>query len=98
MPVTLSVKNVPDEVVERLRDRARRNHRSLQGELMAIVERASQEPLEGPVAPMTVQTLYEWAKTQGLSPTNESTAVIRQMRDERAGHVERVLAKARGRR
>jgi len=36
--VTLSIKNVPMELVEKLRDQARRNHRSLQGELLAIVE------------------------------------------------------------
>ena len=29
MPVNLSIKNVPDYVVERLRKRAARNHRSL---------------------------------------------------------------------
>lgn len=33
----LSIKNVPDEVVEKLRERAANNHRSLQGELMALV-------------------------------------------------------------
>ncbi len=36
--VTLSIKNVPIELVEKLREQARRNHRSLQGELLAIVE------------------------------------------------------------
>lgn len=36
--VTLSIKNVPIELVEKLRQQARRNHRSLQGELLAIVE------------------------------------------------------------
>lgn len=36
--VTLSIKNVPNELVEKLREQARRNHRSLQGELLAIVE------------------------------------------------------------
>ena len=36
--VTLSIKNVPVELVEKLREQARRNHRSLQGELLAIVE------------------------------------------------------------
>lgn len=40
MPVTLSIKNAPDEVVERLRARAAQHHRSLQGELLAIVEAA----------------------------------------------------------
>jgi antitoxin FitA len=41
MPVNLSIKNAPDDVVERLRERAKRNHRSLQGELLAIVEDAA---------------------------------------------------------
>ncbi len=43
MPVSLSIKNVPDEVVERLRARAARNRRSLQGELLDLVERAADE-------------------------------------------------------
>ena len=38
MSVNLSIKNAPDDVVARLRERASRNHRSLQGELMAIIE------------------------------------------------------------
>ncbi len=42
MPVNLSIKNAPDEVVQRLRERAARNHRSLQGEPMAIIEEALQ--------------------------------------------------------
>ncbi len=33
----LSIKNVPAEVVEKLRQRATRHHRSLQGELMDLV-------------------------------------------------------------
>jgi antitoxin FitA len=45
MSVNLSIKEVPDEVAERLRQRAARNHRSLQGELMAIVEQAAVEPV-----------------------------------------------------
>ena len=38
----LSIKNVPDEVVEKLRARAAANHRSLQGELMALVCHATE--------------------------------------------------------
>jgi len=44
MPVNLSIKNVPDALAARLRERAARNHRSLQGELMAILEGAAAEP------------------------------------------------------
>ena len=35
---TISIKDVPDLWAEALRQRAARNHRSLQGELMAIIE------------------------------------------------------------
>lgn len=40
MPVNLSIKAVPEHVAEELRQRAERNHRSLQGELMAIITTA----------------------------------------------------------
>ncbi|SCC95527.1 conserved hypothetical protein [Thiomonas sp. X19] len=41
MTVSLSIKEVPESLAERLRQRAARNHRSLQGELMSILERAA---------------------------------------------------------
>jgi plasmid stability protein len=44
MPLNLSVKNVPESLAKKLRERAERNHRSLQGELMAILEAAGDEP------------------------------------------------------
>ena len=34
----LSIKGVPEEQVARLRERAKANHRSLQGELRALIE------------------------------------------------------------
>ena len=40
---TLSIKDVPEGWAETLRQRAARNHRSLQGELMALVEQAVHE-------------------------------------------------------
>jgi hypothetical protein len=40
MPVTLTIKQVPDRVADKLRLRAAASHRSLQGELMAILEEA----------------------------------------------------------
>jgi hypothetical protein len=46
--VNLSIKGVPQELAERLRRRAKRNRRSLQGELMAIIEAAAGEPVEAP--------------------------------------------------
>jgi len=47
MPVNLSVKNVPEALAAKLRERAERNHRSLQGELMAILEAATSDPQVG---------------------------------------------------
>ena len=49
----LSVKDVPEQWAEALRQRAARNHRSLQGELMAIIEAAVWDatPGGGEVAP-----------------------------------------------
>lgn len=40
MPVTLTIKQVPDPLAEKLRRRAAASHRSLQGELLAILESA----------------------------------------------------------
>ena len=45
MPVTLTIKQVPEALAEKLRQRAGANHRSLQGELMAMLHQALAEPL-----------------------------------------------------
>lgn len=41
MPVDFSVKRVPDAVARKLRERAARHHRSLQQELLCILETAA---------------------------------------------------------
>ena len=41
--VNLSIKSAPDALVATLKTRAARHHRSLQGELMAILEVAARE-------------------------------------------------------
>lgn len=43
MPVTLTIKQVPNQVAARLRSRAAASHRSLQGELMAILMQSISE-------------------------------------------------------
>jgi antitoxin FitA len=78
MTVNLSIKNAPDHVVERLRRRAERNHRSLQGELMAIIEAAAMA--EGKLSP--VEFVKEVQKL-GLTSPSEATAMIREDRDSR---------------
>lgn len=76
MPVTLSIKAVPDEVAEALRERARQNHRSIQGELMAILE----ENLR--VRPFKF-ALLERARAMGLHGLEGSVGLVREGRDER---------------
>ena len=73
--VTLSVKNVPADLAKRLRERAARNHRSLQGELLDILENATRV--------MTFDDVAALAKQLGIkSDRNESTQWIREDRDD----------------
>ncbi|MEJ0020569.1 MAG: Arc family DNA-binding protein [Acetobacteraceae bacterium] len=77
MPVTLSIKNVPDDVAELLRGRAARHHRSLQGELMAIIESAAMTP------PRSLSELGALATRLGLqAPAGESARMVREDRDD----------------
>lgn len=78
MPVNLSIKNAPDEVVQRLRQRAERHHRSLQGELLAIIEEAVKE--ERGLSPR--ELLAEVRRLELRTPT-EAAAIIRADRDRR---------------
>ncbi len=43
----LSIKNVPDELLDKLRKRASRHHRSIQGELMALLSAAVESQPSG---------------------------------------------------
>jgi plasmid stability protein len=78
MPVNLSIKNAPDEMVARLRARAARHHRSLQGELMAIVEEAV-----GPSRPLTPDEVLSRVRQLGLSTPAGAAAMVREDRDGR---------------
>jgi antitoxin FitA len=80
MPVNLSIKNVPDKLAKRLRRRAEMNHRSVQGELLRILEEALGQELE---RRLTVSELYERVKAIGLRTPDEGTAIIRADRDAR---------------
>jgi plasmid stability protein len=78
MPINLSIKNAPDELVARVRERAQRNHRSLQGEVLAILEEKV-----GAQAKLTPQEVYERIKGLGIKSPSESTQMIREDRDAR---------------
>ena len=78
MPVNLSIKNVPDDLAERLRGRAAASHRSLQGELMAILEKA----VDGDRR-ITITEALKRVRSMGLETANESVDMIRKDRDGR---------------
>jgi antitoxin FitA len=81
MPVNLSIRNVPDDVMERLRQRARQNHRSVRGECLAILEQAVSEPRK-----LTIRKVLEEVRRSGLRTPSESAAIIRADRDSNYGH------------
>lgn len=78
MTVNLSIKNAPDRVVQRLRERAERHHRSLQGELLAIVEAAV-----GGDRPATPAEILAEVRRLGVRTPSEAAAVVRADRDGR---------------
>ena len=80
MPTNLSIKNAPDGLVAILKMRAKRNHRSLQGEILAILEEAAQPPRR--LTPL--ELLAEVEKLNFRSPS-EAAEIVRQMRDQRHG-------------
>ncbi len=79
MPVNLSIKNAPDDVVERLRKRAAKNHRSLQGELMAIIEAAAETIEETPS--LTAKEFVDRIRALGIRSPSTSADIIRAHRD-----------------
>jgi plasmid stability protein len=79
MAVNLSIKKVPDHIAERLRNRAMRHHRSLQGELLAVLEESvASERILSP------SELLSAVRKSGLKTGEESAKLIRKERDVRS--------------
>lgn len=78
MPVNLSIKNVPDKWVKQLRARASQHHRSLQGELLSIIEESVSRGSK-----IKPRDLWGQLQQAGLNTPSESTKIIRQDRDGR---------------
>jgi plasmid stability protein len=78
LPINLSIKNAPDDVVARLKARAARHHRSLQGELMAILEDAV-----APSRRLTPDEVLSKVRQLGLSTPTSAAAMVREDRDGR---------------
>jgi plasmid stability protein len=75
--VNLSIKEVPEQLAEALRERARANHRSIQGELMAMLE-----TYVG-ARPFNARRLLGQVRAVGLRTPDESVQMIRDDRDAR---------------
>ena len=80
MGINISIKNVPKKKLDRLKLRAKRNHRSLQGELLALIDQAI-DALPPPVGSITIGELYERGKALGLRTPSNSVRMIREDRD-----------------
>jgi len=79
MAVNLSIKNVPDHIAEKLRERAAKHHRSLQGELVAILEESiAREQV------LTPAQLLAEVRAFGLKTPEEAARLIRRERDARS--------------
>ena len=78
MPVNLSIKNAPDEIVARLKERAAKHHRSLQGELLAIIEEAVRTPRR-----LTPKDVLAEVRRLGLRTPAEAVTIVRSSRDGR---------------
>lgn len=77
MAVSLSIKDVPDDLARALRARAKRNHRSIQGELLDILETAVRP------RPFRALALQREIRALGLKTPSEAVAMIREDRDRR---------------
>ena len=79
MPVNISIKNVPDHVAEEVRKRAARHHRSLQGELLSILEETVAQETG-----LTPHAFLNELKALRLKTPSESLRLIRRDRNARS--------------
>ena len=73
----LSIKGVPEAQVMRLRERAKANHRSLQGELRALIDDATGLASRR----LSIEEVAAKAGRLGLTRRDEAARLIRQDRD-----------------
>ena len=78
MAVNLSIKNVPEDLANQLRQRAAKHHRSLQGELLAILEETLCKD-----AVITPAQLLLKIKEMELRTASNSALWVREDRDAR---------------
>ena len=77
--LSLTVRNIPRPIFERLRDRAARHKRSMQGEILAILEVAASDQAVRRTALETLQHV----RSLGVATPAEAVEMIRVERDGR---------------
>ena len=75
----LLVRDLDPAVVARLKERARQSHRSLQGEVKAILEQAAETATREEALAM----IDKWQRKWGERVFSDSTLLIREDRDRR---------------
>ena len=76
------IRDVDPELVARLKERAKRKHRSLQGEIKAILEDAIGKPMDREAMLAMIDKWQSYWKAQGKT-FSDSTEMIREDRDSR---------------
>jgi len=76
---TLTIRNIPEDVLASLRQRAAANRRSMQGEVLQILETAAREPVVHLGSSETLRRI----RHLGLTTPAEATDMIRGDRDGR---------------
>ena len=95
---SLSIKDVPESLLGAIRQRAARNHRSLQGELMALLEAAAGAPETASARPSCkaaaaatrsfAEAAAEFRRrfpARAAGKTESSVDIVREMRDTHYG-------------
>ena len=76
---SVTVRNIPCTVLERIRARAASHHRSMQGEILAILEASAAEP----DTTLNVSAALRQVRLRGLATPAEAVEMIRADRDDR---------------
>lgn len=81
MAVDISIKGVPDSLLEALRRRAAEHHRSVQDEVLGILLANTREQ-----RPLTFSAFVAKGRAKGLRTPAEAAAMVREDRDAGHGH------------
>ena len=79
---TLHVRNIPDELYDRLRKMADEDHRSLSSEVIGLLEDAVVAGSRRQRMKAAIDALHQIALENGPQPAGTAARLIREVRDE----------------